>query len=177
MDKSCRSQLAKSIGDHCGSLACFCVGFAIFVAVFSFFVSIYHVEVWAVVSVMVGIAFAALFTRIRLFLSYWQDCKPDDVFNPIFNYLIIFSLLGVVSGFGLSCVYNGYYTNEIFGVSCDDPSQSEEMLSRCNEYQHSVQQLLDYVLIAVPIYIVLGFVVSMKRRASQFTHGEQADNS
>ena len=177
MTKSRHSELAKIVADNCGFLACISIGFAILVIVFSFMVSVYQVEVWAAVSIMVGIAFAGLLTRLRLFLSYCQDSEPDEMFNPIVKYLIVFSLLGLAAGVGMAIIYNETYTVETLGgISCVDPDNDEEIPSKCDEYRYSVQQLLDYGLIAVPLYIVFLFAITIKLGVSRFNRNEQADN-
>ena len=175
MDELHRSQLAKAAGDACGMLACLSVGFAIFVVTLSFTVLFYHVEVWSVVSIMVGIALACLFTRLTLFMSNCQDCKPDDVFKPVRNYLIVFGVVGVALGLFLSLGYNEPYPNLMcYEVDIgEDPGHSKEVLSRCDDYRHGVQQLLNGTLIMFPIVMVVWFVY----RVSRFTRSEQADNS
>lgn len=178
MDEQWRSKLAIAAGDVCGGLACFSVGFAIFVAVLSFTILFYHVEVWAVVSIMVGIALACLFTRLTLFLSYCQDCEHDDVFKPVFKWLIVFGMIGVGLGLLLSCIYNEPFPNQMcYEVAIgEDPGHGEETLIICDHYRHDVQQFLDGVLIGSTIGMVVWFVVRMYL-VSRHIHCKQASSS
>ena len=179
MDEPYRSQLAKVAGDACGSLAGLSVGFAIFVVTLWFTVLFYNIEVWAVVSIMVGIALACIVTRLTLFLSYCQDCKPNDVFKPVVKGLVVFGVLGVAFGWFLSPAYNEPYPNQMcYEVSIgEDPGHDEEALSGCDDYRHNIQQLLNGALIAFPIVMVVAFVVGMMYNVSRSTSSEQADSS
>lgn len=174
MDEFCRSHFAKFAGDLCGTLACACVGFAILAIILSFTVLCYYDEVWTVVSIMVGIAFAGLFTRLRLLLSYCHDCKSDDVFKPVFKCLIVFVLLGVGAGVILSGIYNEVYAVPLCWeiANYEDTGHSEEAQNR-HGYQDILQQLLNIVLIVLPIVMVVWFVGKMYN-VSRHIHCKQA---
>ena len=149
MNKQDKHSVAKTVGDLCGSLTCFSVGFAVLVLVLSTTVRNFHVETWAVVSIMVGIALACFFTRVTLFLSYY-DGKPAEIFRYWIWYLILFIMMGVVAGLFLQAEYNKY------GAEC--------VTVQCLEGKHNIQLFLDSVLGVVPVSLIVYAVVSGWRR-------------
>lgn len=171
MNKQYGNKLAKATGDACGLLTGASIGYAVFVLTLSFAVLFYHVAAWSVVSIMVGIALACLFTRLTLFISNCPDCKPDHIIKPVFVYLIAFSAIGVVLGVVLSLVYNEPFPNQM----CHEAATgieigNKEAMQQCDDYRSSVQQLLDGVLITAPIVMVVWFVVSVMYSVSRFNH-------
>ncbi len=173
MDERDRNLLTKIAGDACGGLACLSIGFAVFTVTLSFTVIYYDVEVWSVISIMVGIALAGILTRLTLFLSHYKDYKFDDVFKPVVKYLIVFSVVGIVlGGVLLPLTYNAPYPNLMcYEVAIGmDVGHSEDVIKQCYEYRNDVQQLLNGILIPFPIAMVFVFVIQImysKRKYAQ----------
>ena len=176
MNRRNREVLAKVAGDSCGSLASISVGFAVFVIVLSLAVEHYRVEVWAIVSIMVGIALGCLFTRVSLLLSHCKNCTPNSVFAPVIKWMAIFCVVGVVSGSLLAWSYNEDWRNEMCSSVAAglEKNATPYMTEQCPVFMHNVQQLLDYTLIVFPVVLVVMVTAQSWRRLSRHRRGGAA---
>lgn len=98
--------LVKATGDACGALAYVSVGLAILIITLSFGIQFHQTEMWAVISIVIGIAFGSLFTRLTLFLSNYLQHELNNVFRSILILMLIFAILGVAGGLVASHSYN-----------------------------------------------------------------------
>ena len=149
MNDQDKRSVAKTVGDICGSLTCFSVGFAVLVLVLLVTVRSFQVESLAIVSIMVGIALACFLTRVTLFLSY-HDGKPAEIFKPWIWYLMVFIGMGIMAGVVLQAEYNKY------GAEC--------VTEQCLESKHNIQLFLDIVLGVVPVSLIVYAVVNGWRK-------------
>lgn len=144
MNEQDKRNVAKTVGDICGSLTCFSVGYAVLVLVLSVTVRNFQVEALAIVSIMVGIALACFLARVTLFLSYY-DGAPAEIFKPWIWFLMLFIGMGAVAGVLLPVVYNKY------GANC--------VTEQCLASKYNIQMFLDIGLGVIPVLLIVYAVV------------------
>ncbi len=177
MNKQDRSDVAKTVGDTCGSLACASIGFAVFAITLSSSISYYRVEVLSIVSIMTGIAIACFFTRFTLFSTECRDCTPDMVFKPLAKYLVIFVVLGLGLGLFVFAAYESPKQEKCYEVSIGlVAGHSEETIRECYDMRHDILQLLNGVLAGFPIIMIVWAVICMMRRISRFGNSKSTSS-
>ena len=166
MNDQDKERMVRAIGGMCGSLTCASAGFVVFVVALSVATLYYEFEVWAVVSIMVGIAVASLLARVQLLLSHCRDCVPNDIFGSISKYLLLFCALGLVTGLILPLTYNADYPHRMCAEAPAVPNEeyNEYMIEGCKEFRHNVQLLLDVTLAIFPLTLIVITIVDGRLR-------------
>ena len=169
MDEASRNKLVKDIGNACGWLACVSVGLAIFIVTLSLVTQFYYIEVWTIVSVVIGIAFGSLFTRATLFLSNFQEHKPNDLFKWVLISMTGFALVGAVGGCFVASSLNEPFPNELcHGIAIGMiTEQNAETIQLCLEYRDKIQQYINILLASYVILMIFWFVASIANTASR----------
>lgn len=144
MNDQDKHNVAKTVGDFCGGLTCFSIGWAVFVLVISVTVRNFQVEVWTVVSIMVGIALACFLARVTLFLSYY-DGKPADIFKHWFWYLLLFVVMGVVLGMVPGLILQAEYSK--YSAEC--------VTEQHPEINNNLQLFWNVTLMGLPVVTIM----------------------
>lgn len=169
LDKTTRTKLTKIAGDACGVLASWCIGVATLVITLSVLVAYYEIEMWPVVSVMVGIALTCILVRLSLFLSNFKEFKPDEVIKEVFEWLVVFTVLGVVLGGVMSDLFDKPYPDEmcyemIMGTS---DGHNDEAMEDCIAYRDNIHLVLNFIPIGYAMAMIFWFVFNLQYRISR----------
>lgn len=170
MDEATHDKLVKSIGDACGGLASGSVGFAIFVITLSAMVLYYKIEMWSIVSVMIGIALTCILVRLSLFLSNFKEHNPEDMVRPVLAWIVGFAVLGVVAGCVVSDSLNKPFPNEMCYEILNGKVEghSNEAIQGCFVYRDNIHLLLNITLASYVILMVVWLVGRITYETSRF---------